>query len=653
MRDDDTFGNTSGSPSFGDVLASRRALLRGSAAAGAVALAGLPFAGCATFPRTSAANATPATPGFAPIPVSSADTVVVPEGYEVQVVHAWGDPISDGPSFRSDATNSADDQRRQVGMHHDGIHFFPMIEGTTLSSTHGLLVVNHEYTDDGLLHPDGMRTWSASKVAKSQAAHGVSITEVRYAAGRWNVVRPSTWARRVTASTPIDIGGPAARDPAMRTQADAAGRIVLGTINNCAHGVTPWNTFLTCEENFNGYFVNPTGGVAGLQDPDQKLRIVSGQSRYGITKSGFGYRWHEFDERFDASRHPNEPNRFGWVVEIDPWNPSSTPIKRTALGRFKHEGATCALATDGRVVVYMGDDERFEYVYKFVSRHRYRPGEREGNRDLLDAGTLFVARFDADGTGRWLPLVQGQGPLSGSNGFHNQADVLIRARQSADALGATPMDRPEWIAVSPLDRTVYCAMTNNSHRGAKDRPGPDAANPRAGNAFGHIVRWREAGDDPGSDAPFRWEMYAQCGNPALAGAAERGNVNGDAYGSPDGLWIDPRGLLWIQTDVSTSAMNKGVYAGLGNNQMLAADVRSGETRRFLVGPVGCEITGVATTPDMSTMFVCVQHPGETPSERSDPARPTAVSSWPGGASDGRPRSATIAIRRHDGGVIGT
>jgi secreted PhoX family phosphatase len=641
MHDDDTISNTSRNPTFDEVNAERRALLKGSLAGGALALAGIPFAGCATTPGPAGAPANPATPGFVPVAPSKADAIVVPEGYEAYVLYAWGDPVSDGPAFRQDASNTAADQAEQAGMHHDALHYFAMVEGSALSSTHGLLVVNHEYTDDGLLHADGMRTWTAEKVAKSQAAHGVSVVEARVDGGRWTIVRPSRYARRVTGTTPIRVSGPAAGDAALRTRDDASGHVVLGTINNCAHGVTPWGTYLACEENFNGYFVNASGSLS----PEQR--------RYGITAKGFGYRWHEFDERFDAAKHPNEPNRFGWVVEVDPWDPRSTPVKRTALGRFKHEGATVALAADGRVVVYMGDDERFEYVYKFVSSGRYRPGEREANRALLDEGVLHVARFDADGTGRWLPLVHGQGPLTASNGFASQADVLIRARSAGDALGATKMDRPEWIAVSPQSNDVYCTMTNNSQRGAKDRPGVDAANPRAANVFGHIVRWREAGGDPGATGPFRWDIFARCGDPAHADEGKRGDVRGDAYGSPDGLWFDPRGLLWIQTDVSTSTLNKGDYANLGNNMMLAADVATGETRRFLVGPTGCEVTGVVMTPDLATMFVDIQHPGESPSERADPDRPKATSSWPDGPSGGRPRSATIVVRRRDGGTVGS
>ncbi len=618
-------------------------MMKGAAAS--IVLGGLPLAGCASAPSARLADTTPAKPGFRSVPVSRADTLVVADGYEAQVLYAWGDPVSAGPVFKQDASNTVEEQALQAGMHHDGLHYFPMVATAAdgqleASSAHGLLVVNHEYTDDGLLHPDGMRTWTEAKVRKSQAAHGVSVIEIRRVDGRWIIVRPSRFARRITAATPIAISGPAARDPALRTADDASGRIVLGTINNCAHGVTPWGTYLTCEENFNGYFVNASGA------------IPAEQRRYGITEKGAGYRWHEHDPRFDAARHPNEPNRFGWIVEIDPWDPRSTAVKRTALGRCKHEGATVTLAADNRVVVYMGDDERFEYIYKFVSAARYVPGERAANRNLLDDGTLYVARFDADGSGTWLPLVFGQGTLTSANGFRGQADVLIRARAAADAVGATKMDRPEWIAVSPLSRDAFVTLTNNSQRGGKDRPGVDAANPRTDNVFGHIVRWTERGRDPAS-VEFRWDIFAQCGDPSLVDAGKRGSICGDAFGSPDGLWIDPRGLLWIETDVSTSTLNQNDYANLGNNMMLAADVTSGETRRFLVGPAGCEITGVIMTPDMRSMFLNIQHPGETASERSDPDRPKAVSSWPGGPAGGRPRSATVVITKHDGGIIGT
>jgi len=635
-RDDQNL-NASANPSFAEVLESRmsrRGLLKGAAAAAAVGT--LPLAGCAV----SASRRDPA-PGFAPVSTSTADAVRVPQGYTANVLYAWGDSVghpSGSPAFRQDAGNTAAEQALQAGMHHDGIHYFPLPYGST-SSNSGLLVMNHEYTDDGLLHSDGFANWSAEKVRKSQNAHGCSVVEVREKGGKWEVVRPSPFARRVTAQTPMRVGGPAAGHALMKTAADATGMNVLGTFNNCAHGYTPWGTYLTCEENWDTYFIN-----SGT--------LTSDHRRNGITAKGRGYRWDEFDERFDAGKHPNEPNRHGWVVEFDPYNPQSQPVKRTALGRFSHEGAWPAKAADGRLVIYMGDDRVFEYIYKFVSRDRINSSDRNANASLLDQGTLYVAKFNDDGRGEWIPLVHGQGALTVANGFADQADVLVRTRAAADAAGATKMDRPEWIAVHPQTNEVYCTLTNNSQRGAKDRAGTDRANPRAANVFGQIIRWREAGNDP-AGLRFEWDLFAVAGDPQSADAERRGNIKGDAYGSPDGLWFDDSGLLWIQTDVSTSTLNKGPYERLGNNMMLAADVRTGLTKRFLTGPAGCEITGVVMTPDSRTMFVNIQHPGETSSERNDPKNPKIVSSWPDGAAGGRPRSATIVIRRDDGGLVGS
>jgi secreted PhoX family phosphatase len=419
----------------------------------------------------------------------------------------------------------------------------------------------------------------------------------------------------------------------MQTAGDPAGRTALGTMSNCAMGYTPWGTYLTCEENFQFYFANRSGSVPALQ------------RRYGITERGGGYRWHEFDERFDAARHPNEPNRFGWVVEIDPFDPSRPPVKHTAMGRLSHEGAALAVAPDRRVVFYMGDDARFEHVYKFVSRG-------PANRHALEHGTLYAARFDADGTGVWLELAPGQNGLDAGAGFPTQAEICIDARRAGEIAGATRMDRPEWIAVHPRTGEAYCALSYNETRGQPGRPGPDPANPRAENVYGHIIRWRERGGDP-TATRFEWDVFILCGDPASGDPARRGDIKGDVFGSPDGVWVDGRGVLWIQTDVSTRLLNKGDYAGMGNNQMLAADPVTREVRRFLTGPIGCEITGATGTPDGRTLFVNIQHPGETPSERSNPATPKAISAWPDGPSGGRPRSATVVIRRADGGLIGT
>jgi secreted PhoX family phosphatase len=643
----DTCSNESKNVAFNAILSQgllRRQVLQGGLVAAGVALLGRPAS--SLFGRPAEAGTS--LFDFQGVPVSKADQVVVPPGYRAEVVFAWGDPISDGPAFKPDASNTAEEQMLQAGMHHDAIQFFPLPLGSD-SSTGGLLATNHEYSDDGLLHAGGMEPWTAAKVAKSQAAHGVSIIEVAFEHGKWKVVRPSTYARRVTGRTPMRFSGPAAGHALLQTTADPTGSSILGTLNNCAHGVTPWGTYLTCEENFNGYFVNEAGDVAGVPDGAQKTSILKGQRRYGITKTGFGYRWNEHDERFDASRHPNEPNRFGWVVEIDPFDPQSQPIKHTALGRFKHEGASVTLAPSNHVVVYMGDDERGEYIYKFVSAGIYAPENRTANMRLLERGTLYVAKFHPDGSGEWSALVHGQDGLDAAAGFASQAEVVIQARAAADVVGATKMDRPEWIAVHPTAKEVYCTLTNNSTRGTDKGPAVDAPNPRANNVYGHIIRWREQGNDPQATR-FAWDVFVLCGDPSMPDAAKHGNIQGDIFGSPDGLWFDARGVLWIQTDISASVLNKGDYANVGNNQMLAADPLTKEVRRFLTGPNGCELTGVVTTPDGRTMFVNIQHPGETPRERSDPENPTAVSAWPDGS---RPRSATVVIRKNDGGVIGT
>jgi secreted PhoX family phosphatase len=633
--------NRSANPSIHEVSdPARRIFVRGSLAAASASLfAPLAITGCAGTAPMATPNPHAAMGrgvGFKSVamPVVQTDGVLVPEGYAARVLNRWGDPVGlagNLPAFKSDATNSAAEQAAQAGMHHDSVAYFPLDD-----SRRGLLAINHEYTDDGLLHPDGMKTWNAEKVKKAIAAHGVSVIEVQAGAQGWKQVLPSAYARRITGDTPMTVSGPAAGHALMRTAADPGGRRVLGTLNNCAHGETPWGTYLTCEENFIGYF-------HGHETPDAHHK------RWGLKKNGWGYRWHEHDERFDATRHPNEPNRFGWVVEIDPRDPQSTPIKRTALGRAAHEGATVALTDGGRAVVYMGEDARFEYIYKFVSRDRVKAGGFAANRDLLDHGTLYVAKFNADGTGQWLPLVHGQGSLSAANGFADQGEVLIKSRQASDALGATKMDRPEWTAVDPIGKQVYCTLTNNSQRGQPGRAAMDAVNPRANNTMGHIIRWQEAGDLDATT--FKWNHFVLAGDPTLPRGEAKGNIKGDLFGSPDGLWIDPRGVMWVQTDVSSSTLGKGDYVNLPNNQMLACDPTRGDMRRFLVGPAGCEVTGVTMTPDLRTMFVNIQHPGESPSERSDPDAPTKFSSWPD--RTGRPRSATVVITKNDGGVIGS
>jgi secreted PhoX family phosphatase len=626
--------NRSSNLSIHEVIeTSRRSFLKGGSA---VTLASVlaPLAGCASLATRQNKL------GFKAIPVGMGDKLVVPEGYTATPLAPWGEPVGiagNMPAFKMDGSNTADEQAVQVGMHHDGLEFFPL-----QGSNRGLLAINHEYTDDGLLHVGGFNNMNIEKVRKAQNAHGLSVIEVEMKNGKWDMVRPSRFARRVTMSTPFRVSGPAAGHPLMRTSADPQGQTVLGTLNNCASSKTPWGTYLSGEENFAFYF-----GAGDKPTPDQQ--------RWGAPKAGF-YAWDKHDPRFDLQKNPNELHRFGWVVELDPMDPNSTPVKRTALGRAAHEGAWVGVTKDGRAVVYSGEDARFEYIYKFVSRDKIKPAgngltQAQANKDLLDHGVLHVARFDADGKGQWIPMIHGQGPLTAANGFADQGEVLIKSRQASDLLGATKMDRPEWLTIDPLSGWVYCTLTNNSQRGTAGRPGVDAANPRANNVMGQIIRWKDAGDFDGKT--FEWNHLVLAGDPANERAEAKGNIKGDIYACPDGISFDKQGVLWIQTDAHATQMYKGELARIGNNQMLACDPATGETRRFLTGPTNCEVTGVGLTPDNTTMFISIQHPGETPSDRSDPAKPSQYSNWPNYAPNGRPRSALVAIRKNDGGIIGT
>jgi secreted PhoX family phosphatase len=658
---DDEASNTSGNRTFQEVIEARLSR-RGFLGGGIAAAATLSLGGLDALLRSvpaEAKNKNGPLLGFQAIAVSTEDEVVVPPGYTARVLIAWGDPVSGGPAFKQDASNTAAEQALQWGMHNDGVVYFP-IGG---SSSHGLLVQNNEYADEGLLFPDGIANWNAEKTSKSMNAHGVAIIEIarqagknkKGATGEWQVVRPSRYGRRITGQTPIAISGPAAGDDRLKTSADPTGKLVLGTLNNCAMGFTPWGTFLTCEENFNGFFFRTT-------NPEQRSAF---ERRYGISPFGSGFRWHTTHARFNADIERNEPNRFGWVVEVDPFNPSSTPVKRTALGRFKHEGAWVQEAKGGRLVIYMGDDERNEYIYRFVSNRNWRAARAQGISPL-DDGILYVAKFNEDGTGKWLPLTPDNPALAS----WTLADILINTRGAADLAGATMMDRPEWIDTFPQALTAIATLTNNNRRGSNPpssnnpdgsttagsaRPAIDESNPRANNVYGHIITWQYRKD--WAEPSFRWEIFALCGDPAVA--AHGSDIDGDKFGSPDGIYVAPSGRLWIQTDVSTSTINSGDYAGFGHNQMLCADPESGEIRRFLVGPRQCEITGVFVTPDERSMFVGIQHPGETPDlpsstdARNDPANPQAFSSWPDHDADGRPRSACILITKDDGGPIGS
>lgn len=651
MQDDsnDLVCNPSNNETFEEILQrrlSRRQVLRGGLNAAAVSMfGGFALAGCNDNDSNTSSNNTvteTTTPplGFKSIATSTDDTVYVPEGYSGKVLYAWGDPVSNGPEFLFDAQNSAADQAQQAGMHHDGMHYFSLPYGKE-TNDHGLLVLNHEYVDAALIHIDGGYNYSAStysleKANKEIAAHGVSVIEVRKTNGTWGVVRPSNYGRRITGATAMTLRGPVAGTDFVMTPADPTGTEVLGTLNNCADGYTPWGTYLTCEENFHQYF----GSRSSTRLSDNDLNAYA---RYGVSRSS-SFGWETQVDRFDLDQNPNEPNRFGWIVEIDPYDPNSKPVKHTALGRFSHENAAYLIAPDNRLAIYSGDDSRFEYIYKFVTANAYAPNNRTANMSLLDEGILYVAKFNEDGTGTWLPLVFGENGLTAENGFRSQAEVLVKTRLAADTVGATPMDRPEWITTNANTQEVYATLTNNSRRTASQ---VDAANPRASNQMGHIIRWREVDGNPTNSA-FTWDIYVLAGSPSLEEENNKGTINGDVFSCPDGLWIDPKGILWIQTDIGSSSIGNGIFAPFGNNQMLASDPSTGEVRRFLTGPKACEVTGIATTPDLKTLFINIQHPGE--GDETTPANPTAISAWPNNA---RPRSATVVITKDDGGIIGT
>lgn len=560
--------------------------------------------------------------GWFQVPANSLDTLTVPAGFEWEPLITWGDPLwSDAPAFDEDTRGTAASQALAFGDNNDGMSVFHR-DGRTV------MAVNNEYTNRSAIwgnRPDA-KPINDDDIEKGMMAHGVSVFEIALQDGTWQVVKDSDLNRRITPQTEMDLTGPASGHALLQTAADPSGTKTRGTWNNCGNGETPWGTYLTCEENFNGYF----------SAKDETHEINADLKRYGISSKDWGYGWAQIDDRFDVSKHPNEPNRAGYVVEIDPFDPTSTPKKRTALGRFKHENAACTVAANGKVVVYMGDDERGEYLYRFVSDGVY--AATGTNSDLLDSGTLYVARFNEDLTGTWLPLTPESTGMT-------DAEIRIHTRQAASAAGGTTMDRPEWVAVNPKRVEAFVALTNNKNRGVKPNAGGDdtsvnGPNPREKNVYGQIARWVPANGDHTADT-FDWSLFALAGNPQMHAGAKAGSENinaGNMFNSPDGMMFDDNGLLWIQTDGNYS--NTDDFAGMGNNQMLAGDTTTGEIRRFLVGPKECEVTGMAWSPDRKTMFVGIQHPGER-----------SGSHFPHGGTS-VPRSGVFAIRRTDGGLMG-
>ncbi|MBN66644.1 MAG: dTDP-glucose 4,6-dehydratase, partial [Rickettsiales bacterium] len=562
----------------------------------------------------------------------------VAPGYDAKVLIRWGDPLRPtGPTF--DPKNQSEQkQERQFGYNNDFTAFFPLPAGSR-NSAHGLLGVNHEYTIPPLmfsgLEMDYLDSVSEEQMRVEQAAHGVSIIEVKRDSEQgWHPV-DGTYARRVTATTPILLSGPVAGHERVKTQLDPSGKRVFGTFANCAGGITPWGTYLTCEENIDKYFAQ-TGEI----DPRER----DNHKRMGIKPGGQWYSWYKFDRRFNASREPNEPNRFGWIVEIDPYNPQLPPVKRTALGRCKHECATTTLDHNNHVVVYSGDDEYFQYLYRFVSAKPYDPEAPSSHLRLLDEGTLSVAQFDDEGNVRWLPLVHGTGKLTSEHGFDSQADVLIEARRASELIGATPMDRPEDIAVYEKTGEVFVALTKNGKR-----TDSSAANPRTENHHGHIVRLTPPkhvnGGIKHSADTFKWDIFLLAGDPdAQAHGAKYGGEVSDAgwLSCPDNLAMDPHGRLWITTDGQEDANGaaEGLYATQTHGDA------QGVTKCFLRGPLGCEVTGPNFTPDGQTLFLSIQHPGEGSTFDAPATR------WPDFDESLPPRPAVLAITKKDDGSFG-
>lgn len=640
--------NSSGNAAIGEIIErrfGRRDLLKGILAT--TALAALPPGARAEVPGHSFA--------FSEVPHGADRTHHVAEGYRVDVLIRWGDPVTvDAPAF-DPLRQSAAAQQKQFGYNNDYLAFLPLPAGSG-NPDRGLLVVNHEYTNEELMFPgigrqDGrdrlFRDMTRELVEIEMAAHGMSVVEIRKTGdGRWSVVHGSPFARRIDGLASLcEISGPAAGHPRLRTRTDAAGRLVVGTLNNCAGGVTPWGTVLSGEENIHGYF----GGR--LDDANPEAR---NHRRFGVP--GNWYSWARYHDRFDVTAEPNEANRYGWVVEIDPYDPQSRPRKRTALGRTKHEGASVVLNRDDRVVVYSGDDERFEYVYRFVSNGRFIVSDRRANMDLLDDGTLYVARYDADGTGAWLPLVFGRGPLTAANGFDSQADVLIEARRAADLLGATKMDRPEEIEANPVTGKVYAIMTNNSRRKPEET---DAANPRPANRWGHIIEMIPDGGDHAASG-FAWNILIRAGNPADAMAAGKYHPQTTADGwfaCPDNAAFDSRGRFWVGTDqggawARASGTADGIWA------VETEGPNRGLSKMFYRNPVGAEVCGPCFAPDDRALFVSVQHPAADGGEAftqsgkgstfEDPA-----TRWPDFRNGMPPRPSVIVITKKDGGTIGS
>nr|WP_298684238.1 PhoX family phosphatase [uncultured Dongia sp.] len=621
-------------PTYADLIAarfSRRAMLLGAAGAAAASAFTLriPSAGAAT---------TGSTLTFPELTKIYDETHHVAEGYNADILVRWGEAIIAGGKDLDAANQNAAEQAKQFGYNCDFIGYLPLPLGSD-SSEHGLLCVNNEYPDPHIMFPgmtedDAAKTMTPDQIKAIFQSWGHSIVEVKKEGGKWQIVKGGEFNRRITGTTEIAISGPAAGHKLLQTSADPTGTKVYGTGYNCSGGVTPWGTILTCEEGLSDTF---GGDPAKATDP--KLL-----ERYGYDGSDF-YGFARVEDRLQLDKEPNESNRFDWVVEIDPYAPNEAPVKRTALGRFGHEAATCVVSADGRVVVYTGDDDYFEYIYRFVSSAKFDPADRAANKNLLDDGTLSVAKFADDGTLSWIPLIHGQNGLTAENGFADQAEVLIKTRLAGDILGATKMDRPEDIEPNPVTGRVYAVMTKNKKRTPEE---VDAANPRPDNQYGHILEMVPPGEGKNTEHTadtFKWDVFLLAGNPAKPEEGAKYNAGISANGwfaAPDNIAFDPKGRIWIASDGANDFdIADGLYGAdtVGDGRALP--------RFFFACPTGAELCGPAFTPDGKTLFVSVQHPAEN-SENLD----KLTTRWPD-FGESLPRPSVVAITKQDGGEIGS
>ena len=679
------FNNSNNKP-FNEVMEShlsrRNFVKRGLGLSAMTAFGGFGLSACGsdndspssapTTPPTTPTTPAPITKssavlGFESIAGSKTDAVTIPAGYSAFVLAPWGTPLNTkAAAWKADGSNTAEDQANSVGMHHDGMHFFPLNE----AGDDGLLCINHEYIDENALHPegqtfdtDGKRT-ILDEVRKEINAHGVSIVRIKLNDNRWEAVDNDNYNRRFTSATVMDIAGPLAYSSYLETPFSPDGSQTRGTLNNCGNGYTPWGTYLTCEENWPGYFVN----TGELTEDQKRIGIDTQRTRYGWADlAGVdGERLDEFS-RFDvtptgssaADDYRNEANGYGYIVEIDPYNPNSRAVKRTALGRFRHEGCAFGKIEEGKPIsFYSGHDSRFEYLYKFVSDAVWDPADADSTNRIatgdkyMNSGTLYVAKFSEDGVGEWLPLTLDSVTTDGktlADTFDSLPAIILNTAGAADLVGGTPMDRPEWTTVDPFTGTIYLTLTNNTNRTESTNP----ANPRLNNSFGHIIRW----DEGDSATVFSWDIFV-FGSPA-DGDAET-NLSGltdlNQFASPDGLAFDQRGILWVQTDNGASEVTEetndqmlaivpSAMVDTDDKQQVITAENQTQLRRFFVGPNGCEVTGFAISPDYTSVFANIQHPGNWPySDKADEETPAGVTV--------RPRATTVVFRKNDGGEVG-